>query len=359
MATLADGQTLGQLITASWPAFTSLSPLRQKLVYDGMAVINPNVSPAGSSLTSDAPGIRRADIGVDLNGPQMYSLVEQYDPGLVLIAKAVRDANKDKPQGDILVLPIGEDAKRACRYRVPVGAKILVPPASHLETLSNPKRLILRNEWLRDLSMLKGLTPVELDLSSNDASDLRPLAAMKSLRKLRLDHMPVTDLLPLRGLPLTSLRLVNIPATSIAPLAGMPLEHLDLKASKVKDLMPLKGMKLKHLNLDLCPAGNLVPLVGMPFEYLQLNLYTKYPDLNLLKDNTIAVARIGDVPKETWVYEYELLQSGHADTGATIQACGGEKKSTGAKAAAKRPPPPPPPKPKKKKGPTLDIDLDL
>ncbi len=69
-----------------------------------------------------------------------------------------------------------------------------------LFTLTGLRRLSLRDAGLSDISMLSGLTELEvLDLSGNPVSDLWPLAGMHRLGALRLDGGAV-DLSPLSGL---------------------------------------------------------------------------------------------------------------------------------------------------------------
>ena len=69
-----------------------------------------------------------------------------------------------------------------------------------LFTLTGLRRLSLRDAGLSDISMLSGLTELEvLDLSGNPVSDLWPLAGMHRLGALRLDGGEV-DISPLAGL---------------------------------------------------------------------------------------------------------------------------------------------------------------
>jgi hypothetical protein len=54
------------------------------------------------------------------------------------------------------------------------------------------------------------------------------LASLKSLQHLVLEEMPVSDLTPLRGLPITRLGVVRTKVTDLTPLKGLPLNHLVL-----------------------------------------------------------------------------------------------------------------------------------
>jgi serine/threonine protein kinase len=98
----------------------------------------------------------------------------------------------------------------------------------------------------------------------------------------------VTDLAPLRGIPLTSLDLGgNDEIRDLTPLKGMPLTSLSLlNCNQIRDLTPLKGMALTSLNLFGTPVGDLEPLKGMPLTSLSLGGYpkgTQVRDLEPLK----------------------------------------------------------------------------
>jgi hypothetical protein len=371
MVTVEPGRTLADLVARAYPDFRSLSPLRQKLVYDGLARINPLVQPQGSFLAEagkgeGAPGIRRVEMAPELEEPQMYQYLYALDPGTRLLAPDVVAAHAGQPLGEHLVLPVGGGAARVCRYRIPPGARLLMPPAAYLARLAHPERLDLKNEWLRDLSALAGLAPADLDLAGNDAADLAPLAAMKSLRRLRLDEMPIRDLSPLKGLALTSLDLAGTKVTDLAPLHGMKLTRLVLARTGVSDLAPLAGMPLEHLDLAQTPATNLTPLAGMPLMYLRLNREAAYASFTPL-GGIASLQTIGDVPVDTWYVEYEKYRAERpaADQVPDIDCGDGPPRKTAPAADTKKPAasaagpklapvPKPPPIPKTKTAPSVD-----
>src|SRR5262249_16377911 len=79
-----------------------------------------------------------------------------------------------------------------------------------------------------DLSPVRGMPLEDLNLAALAVSDLSLLADVKSLQWLVLDDMPVSDLTPLRGLRLRKLSLRRIRATDLSPIKGMPLKELRL-----------------------------------------------------------------------------------------------------------------------------------
>ena len=363
MATIG-GAALGELIAAVYPGFAKLSWLQKKFVYDGLAAINPLVQPVGSYLADEGagdgvPGMRRTEVGPELEQQQLQYILYEIDPETRLMPTGVVAANKDKPQGEALVVPVGGGKVRVCLYRIPAGARILLPPAPYLSRLARPDRLDLRNGWLRDLSVLDGLDPVELDLRGNDAAELAPLARMRKLRVLRLDNNPVTDLSPLKKLPLIRLDLRDTPVAELSPLRGMKLEHLVLRGSRVTDLTALSGMPIRRLDLDRTDATNLTPLAEMPLTYLTLNIAVGYESFAVF-DTIPELANIGDVPRDAWFSEYERYQQ-NPGGGAAPAGDRDVKGKPPARKPVPKPKPTPKPEPKVPKAPTLDdtVDVDI
>jgi hypothetical protein len=93
----------------------------------------------------------------------------------------------------------------------------------------------------------------------------------------------VSDLSPLRGMPLKTLDIKDTRVTDLTPLTGMPLETLMAWRWRGSDLTPLKGMPLKWLN---CGGGgqkfDLTPLAGLPLDFLCIN-QTQVSDLGPLE----------------------------------------------------------------------------
>ncbi len=91
--------------------------------------------------------------------------------------------------------------------------------------------LDIRDQPLRDLSIIKGMPIIELDLH----------------------RCPFTDLTPLRDLKLEKLSLSSDAVTDFSPLRGMSIERLYLNnCSNLRDLSPLTESPLRELYLDHC-----------------------------------------------------------------------------------------------------------
>jgi serine/threonine protein kinase len=95
----------------------------------------------------------------------------------------------------------------------------------------------------------------------------------------------VSDLSPLRNMPLTSLNVKNCQQVQdLSPLRGMLLTSLNVHFCKqVKDLTPLKGMPLQELNLFGLPLTDLRLLKDMPLTSLDISHCSDLHDLSALE----------------------------------------------------------------------------
>ena len=132
-----------------------------------------------------------------------------------------------------------------------------------------------------DLSPLKGIPLTAFVLTSwTKVNDLAPLNGM-ALTSLNVSYSEVKDLEPLRGAPLRKLDIRATPVSSLVPLSGMPITSLNIAGTQVSDLKPLKGMLLEDLDLDNTKVSDLTPLAGMPITTLTIG--DQVADLSPLK----------------------------------------------------------------------------
>ena len=146
-------------------------------------------------------------------------------------------------------------------------------------------------------------------IDSNALSDISPLQVFRHLSSLHLQgpfpgRGKVTDLRPLRGLPLRKLQLQSQPVSDLEPLRGMKLEELIIPESRVADLSPLHGMKLKAIALQRSSVTSLEPLRGMPLEMVDL-YKSSVKDLSPLKGMPLYYLNIGRLPLSG--SDFELL----------------------------------------------------
>lgn len=162
------------------------------------------------------------------------------------------------------------------------------------------------NEWrdspvkapLSDLSPLKGLPLREVCVSHTRVKDLAPLAGMP-LTNLNLVGTRVTDLSVLKDMPLRELTISRLAIRDVKPLAGLSLESLNISHTDVFDLAPLSGMKLKRLIATASRIRDITVLVGMPLKELDISR-TEVTDFNPLmgmelKNLNLSQTRVRDL----------------------------------------------------------------
>ena len=151
-----------------------------------------------------------------------------------------------------------------------------VADISPVRALTRLQRLALRGSYfkkglLTDLTPLKGMPLKSLDVGGNQVTDLTPLKGVP-LEKLDMwQGFWGTDLTPLEGMPLKSLNCGGGgQKLDLTPLAGSRLEFLCVNHTKVSDLAPLKNVPLKELLCSNTPVSDLNPLRGMRLRQLNI-----------------------------------------------------------------------------------------
>ena len=146
------------------------------------------------------------------------------------------------------------------------------------------KSLDLFQTKVSDLSPLKGMPLVELMADETAVSDISPLAGMP-LKTLWLNATAVKDISPLKGMPIEKLNLFGTKVTDISVIESLPLNTLWLRDVPVKDFRPLKGLYLDSLDVQGTAFGDddLALIKAMPV--LRLNIAgTQVTDLTALQN---------------------------------------------------------------------------
>jgi serine/threonine protein kinase len=135
---------------------------------------------------------------------------------------------------------------------------------------------------ITDLSPLRGMPLDQLWIFGNPLSSLEPLRGMP-LKDLMFRATNVSDLSPLRGMPLIDVD-IGSRVKDLTPLKGMALQRLTAMGAELSDLSPLAGMPLKSVEIAGCRAvTSLEPLRGMPLELLGLRGIPALRDLSPLR----------------------------------------------------------------------------
>lgn len=166
---------------------------------------------------------------------------------------------------------------------------------------------------LESLEPLRGMKLVQLDCSVNNIRTLNPvgrmpltwlncadnpledgLAALKNvpLNWLNCCLCGITDLGPLRGMPLYMLFADANRFWDLEPLRGLPLNELSFNGNKVSSLDPLHGMKLNDINCAGNDIESLEPLRGMPLSTLKCH-GNRIRTLEPLKDMPLSTLTCG------------------------------------------------------------------
>jgi Leucine-rich repeat (LRR) protein len=140
----------------------------------------------------------------------------------------------------------------------------------------------------------------ELNLISNQITDLSPLAQLTQLTELNLWNNQITDLSPLAQLTqLTELNLGRNQITDLSPLAQLTqLTELNLWKNQITDISPLAQLtQLTKLNLqknhitDISPLAHLTQLTTLD---LEKNKITHIPEWLLALNLKITLENMGE-----------------------------------------------------------------
>lgn len=102
--------------------------------------------------------------------------------------------------------------------------------------------------------------------------------------QVNLDNSALADLKLLSDQPISELSVAAPSVTDLTPLRGLPLKSLDLRNSKVTDLVTLKDLKFEALSLRGTKVADLSALRGLPLKTLWLSNCKKLTDLSPLAD---------------------------------------------------------------------------
>lgn len=188
--------------------------------------------------------------------------------------------------------------RAAAAFLASVGA---LPPERQVAVVMAKLKELNPNFAGKETHRIERGAVTELGFSTVGVRDIWPVGALKWLRSLTLspwsanEKGTLSDLSPLRGLPLMWLYCQNNALRDLSPLKGMPLVALSCSGTQVRDLTPLAGMKLTVLSCNDTEVSSLSPLEGMPLTVLWCN-NTKITDLSPLRAMPLKELRCDFVP---------------------------------------------------------------
>jgi len=104
----------------------------------------------------------------------------------------------------------------------------------------------------------------EFGVSTNDVTDISPVRALVGMKRFqcspRTSQSKISDLSPLKGLPLLYLNCADTNVSDLSSLQGMPLTHLYCSSTRVSDLSLFSGTPLITLDCHTTPLSTLLPL---------------------------------------------------------------------------------------------------
>lgn len=115
---------------------------------------------------------------------------------------------------------------------------------------------------LTDLRPLRGIPLHHLGLYGTGITDWLELAKL-DFRKLNVGGTSFTDLSLLAGKPLTTLELYQTPVGDLRAIEAMPLDFLQIGATRVRDFLPVARLPLSTLMMLYCETDDLSFLTGL------------------------------------------------------------------------------------------------
>ncbi len=162
------------------------------------------------------------------------------------------------------------------------------------------KQLIVSYTRVTDLEALRGLRLENLSAEHlASLEDVEPLRGMP-LKELNLCNAgPIADIGPLEGMPLEALNLTACRLVNVSVLASLStLRVLCLDETAVSDLSPIRNLPLTSLSLIRTPVADFGPLRGKAIKEIRLDYR---PELEPLVQSLRGLTRINEVPaQEFW-----------------------------------------------------------
>ncbi len=199
---------------------------------------------------------------------------------------------------------------------------------------------------------IEGGDVVEFEVQTQKITTIAPVRAFEKLQVLDIsansgERSAMTDLSPLKGLPLQKIKMHGVAVTDISPLAGMKLIHFWFPYSQVNDLSPLQGAPLTYLDCGSTPVKDLSPLASSPLVELNCGSDLEASNLSVIKKIT-TLEKIGGKTITEFCNKYGIALP------SSVAAAKPPAPAPGTANIAQAPPPPIVPPPARQAVPAAD-----
>ena len=133
---------------------------------------------------------------------------------------------------------------------------------------------------ITDIEPLRGLPLGALDLTSTRVTNLAPLAGMRLTRFEYYSGGEATDLSPLRDMPIRRFAMQDRQLLEdVSPVANSMLIELIVEGCKVRDISAFRGCPLERVELNETLVRDHAPLRGMKLRRLSVSPYFSDPSV--------------------------------------------------------------------------------
>jgi Leucine-rich repeat (LRR) protein len=259
-----------------------LNPKPEKPFTATIPTATPTPAPVASKADADAQALakqvdarlRELNPGYDGNGN--YTIEHGQITRLFLSSESIRDLTplSGLPElGSLRVQGVGQKKCKLSSLAPLKGLRlsslgILNTDVEDLSPIAGMPigSLDVYDSPVKSLAPLKGMGLAKLDIRQCPISDLSPLQGM-DLTELTLRGTLVSDLSPLKGMRSLSLLMLNGSSgiKDLSPLAGMThLQSLYFNGTSVTDLTPLKQLPIETMRFDVSNHVDYSVLRNMP-----------------------------------------------------------------------------------------------
>jgi hypothetical protein len=259
-----------------------LNPKSEKSFAATIATATPTPAPVASKADADAQALakqvdaRLRELNPGYDGKGNYTIEHGEVTRLTVSSECISDLTPLSGLAELGSLRVQGVGQKKCKLSSLAPLKglrltnlcIMNTNVEDLSPISGMPigSLDVYDSPVKSLAPLKGMGLFKLDIRQCPISDLSPLQGM-SLTELALRGTVVTDLSPLKGMSSLTLLMMNGSSgiKDLSPLAGLTqLQRLHFNGTSVTDLTPLKQLPIELIRFDVSKGMDCSVLRSMP-----------------------------------------------------------------------------------------------